>query len=269
MAGKRNYELDIDKPDDYRAVLNLISSADVIIQGYRLQALERRGLGLETCLEIANRRGKGIIYLDENCYGPDGYYAERPGWQQTADAAAGSSYVTGMAYGCPDGQGVLPSLPISDMSTGVLAAVDILLMIRDRARFGGSYQATASLVAYNMATLQPWVTLYQPKIVQQVQDRYRFPAMTSDLHVIELYDLVFQAWKIAGEEGENLIADEKYFTHFGDSVYGKDLRILAPVVRYGNQEVTPRWITPPMPFCYHKLSDGEDRSEGMTDWKDF
>lgn len=252
MAGKKNYELDIDKPEDHQTLLELIENADVVIQGYRVGSLERRGFGLNACLEMANRRGKGVIYLDENCYGPDGYYAERPGWQQVADAAAGSSYVMGKAYGFAGGHGVLPSLPISDMSTGIVAAVDIMLMLRDRACHGSSYHSTASLVAYNAVTLQPWVGLYQPEVLRDIQAKYQFPPMTSDLHVVELYDMVFQAWKKAGQHGGSLVSNEDFYAYFADSVYGKKLRILGPVVRYHSEKMTPRWVAAPMPFSYFK-----------------
>jgi len=34
------------------------------------------------------KKKKGIVYVDENCYGPDGPFPERPGWQQIGDAAS-------------------------------------------------------------------------------------------------------------------------------------------------------------------------------------
>jgi hypothetical protein len=112
MAGKTTVDLDLDNPADHAKLVQLFEDADVILQGYRLRSLERRGFGLKECLQIANKRGRGIIYVDENCYGPDGYYAERPGWQQVADAAAGSSWVMAQSMNLPAGRGVLPSLPI-------------------------------------------------------------------------------------------------------------------------------------------------------------
>ena len=68
---------------------------------------------MDTLLAKAAERRKGLVYVSENCYGPDGYYAERPGWQQIADAAAGSAYVQGRGLGRPDGECVLPSLPVT------------------------------------------------------------------------------------------------------------------------------------------------------------
>ena len=70
--------------------------------------------------------------------GPDGYDAERPGYQQIADAASGYSYVCGKAYGNPDGVAVLPPLPISDMLSGAAGAVGVLLALYERAEKGGS-----------------------------------------------------------------------------------------------------------------------------------
>lgn len=247
MAGKITIDLDLDNPADHKRLTQLFEQADVILQGYRLRSLERRGFGLQTALQIANKRSRGIVYMDENCYGPDGYYAERPGWQQVADAAAGSSYIMGQAFHCPKGQGVLPSLPISDMSTGILTALTIMCAIRDRAKYGGSYHGHSALTAYNMATLHPDVRLYQREVVQKIQDSYRFAPWSSDAHVAPLYYSIVKAW----EENSDLVRNEEYYVHFSDSVFGADLRVLAPVVRYSDKKTTPRWTSPPVPFCHH------------------
>ncbi|KAJ9424520.1 hypothetical protein FOXG_15311 [Fusarium oxysporum f. sp. lycopersici 4287] len=254
MAGKTTIDLDLEDPTDHKRLMQLFEQADVILQGYRLGSLARRGFGLEAALELANKRGKGVIYVDENCYGPDGYYAERPGWQQVADAAAGSSYVMGQSFGCPKGQGVLPSLPISDMSTGILTALTIMCGIRDRAKFGGSYHGHASLTAYNMATLDPEVRLYQREVVQKINDKYQFPTWSSDVHVAPLYYSILDAWG----KNSDLIKDEKYYVHFSDSVFGFDLRVLGPVVQYDKEENSPKWNSPPVSFCHHEFRPFSD-----------
>ena len=247
MAGKTTIDLDINDAQDHARLTELFEQADVIIQGYRLGSLERRGFGLQAALRMAEKRGRGIIFLDENCYGPDGYYAERPGWQQVADAAAGSSWVMGQAYGHPPGQGILPSLPISDMSTGILGALTIMCAIRDRTLYGGSYHGNSALTAYNMATLSPEVGLYQQDVVQKIQDVYGFAPWSSDTHVAPLYYEIIRAWT----ENSDLLKDEGSFVHFSDSVFGSDLRVLAPVVKYEDEASSPRWLSPPVPFCHH------------------
>lgn len=247
MAGKTTIDLDLEDPADHKKLMQLFEEADVILQGYRLRSFERRGFGLKAALDLANKRGKGIIYVDENCYGPDGYYAERPGWQQVADAAAGSEWIMGQSFNCPPGQGVLPSLPISDMSTGILTALTIMCGIRDRTKFGGSYHGHASLAGYNMATLDTEVRLYQRETVAKINDKYQFPSWSSDIHVAPLYYAILEAW----EKQSSLIKDEKYYVHFSDSVFGSDLRVLGPVVKYEADEFMPKWDSPPVPFCHH------------------
>ncbi|KAH7028448.1 alpha methylacyl-CoA racemase [Macrophomina phaseolina] len=249
MAGKTTIDLDLNDPVDHARLMELFEQADVILQGYRLRSLERRGFGLQTALQIANKRGRGIIYADENCYGPDGCYAERPGWQQVADAAAGSSCVMGQSFGCPPGQGMLPSLPISDMSTGLLTALTIMCAIRDRSISGGSYHGHCALTAYDMATLDADVRLYNREVVQKIQDKYRFAPWSSDAHVAPLYYEILKAWERNGDS----IKNEEYFVHFSNSVFGADLRVLAPVVRYADEDTSPRWTSPPVPFCHHEF----------------
>lgn len=155
----------------------------------------------------------------------------------------------GQAFGCPNGQGVLPSLPISDMSTGILTALTVMCGIRDRTKYGGSHHGHSALTAYNMATLDPDVRLYQREVVQKVQGTYRFPPWSSDAHVAPLYYNIIKAW----DENSDLVKNEDYYVHFSDSVFGADLRVLAPVVRYADKETTPRWTSPPVPFCHHEF----------------
>ncbi|KAH7399176.1 alpha methylacyl-CoA racemase [Phaeosphaeria sp. MPI-PUGE-AT-0046c] len=249
MAGKTTIDLDLENPADHARLVELFESADVILQGYRLRSFERRRFGLNDALRIANKRGKGIIYVDENCYGPDGPYAERPGWQQVADAAAGSSYVMAQSFGCPAGQGVLPSLPISDMSTGLLTALTIMCAIRDRSVSGGSYHGHCALTGYDMATLDTEVRLYDRQTVQKIQEKYQFAPWSSDAHVAPLYYKILEAW----EQNGDFMQNEDFFVQFSDSVFGDNLRVLAPIVGYADKDMSPKWTSPPVPFCYHKF----------------
>ncbi|KAG5755820.1 hypothetical protein H9Q70_001608 [Fusarium xylarioides] len=66
MAGKTTIDLDLEDPADHKKLMQLFEQADVILQGYRLGSLSRRGFGLEAALELASKRGKGVVYVDEN-----------------------------------------------------------------------------------------------------------------------------------------------------------------------------------------------------------
>ncbi|KAG5743164.1 hypothetical protein H9Q72_011557 [Fusarium xylarioides] len=250
-AGKRTVAIDLRKPEDAAIIKSLIAEADVFIQGFRMNKMPKFGLELNDILKMAGERGRGIVHVSENCYGPDGYYAERPGWQQIADAAAGSAYVTGRSLNLPNNEAVLPSLPISDMTTGALGAVGTLLALRDRAINGGSYAVHASLVAVNSFALRPDVGLYSPKTVAECANRFQWAEMRGSHHVLDLLMTVWDGWKrVLGKE---LSEDGGWYQSFETSAYGgKKLSILKPVVSLSDDEVTPRWTTPSVPYAHEK-----------------
>ncbi|KAK5989633.1 Acetyl-coenzyme A transferase nodX-like protein [Cladobotryum mycophilum] len=244
-AGKRTFSLDLNSEKDAKRLHSLIEDADVIIQAFRLRSLERKGFGLENIVEMANKRGKGIVYVDLNCYGPDGYYAERPGFQQIADAASGCSYVCGKAYGFDEGVSVLPSLPIADMLSGAVGVIDTMLALRDRAKYGGSYHATVALTAIDTAQLEEVVGLYSPDIVQEIQNKYEFAPMTPDLHVEELLYILSDAWA----KNSDILKRADYMANFAETDWGNNHAILSPIVQYENSAASPHWTHGPVPYC--------------------
>ncbi|BAE66207.1 unnamed protein product [Aspergillus oryzae RIB40] len=226
----------------------LIADVDVFIQGFRYGSLDRKGLGLRDMLELAASRGKGIVYVDENCYGPDGPFAERPGWQQIGDAASGSSYVMGRSLGYADEKCVLPPLPVSDMTTGVVGALAAMMAIRDRAVKGGSYHVLSSLVAADNLSLEEEVGLYPLDVVRETAEKFGFVPSTPDQYVMEILLQVIAGWK-KGRPGY-LDEDSPLMTTFDQGPWGRQT-LLKPVVRLDEEAVTPRWTTAPVPNCYH------------------
>lgn len=90
--GKRDIDLDLKTDEGRKALLRLLEDADIILDGYRPGALERLGFGPAFVQGLARRRGKGIVYARENCYGWRGPLAHRSGWQMISDS------VTGLAW---------------------------------------------------------------------------------------------------------------------------------------------------------------------------
>lgn len=226
-------------------MLKLIDEADIFIQGYRPGVLARKGLSLHALLERAGKRGKGIVYVEENCYGPDGPMNERPGWQQVADAASGCSYVTGRSLGYKDGTSILPTLPVPDMMTGMIGAIGALLAIRDRAQKGGSYHVQAALMAAAAYPLHREVGLYSPEVVKQCDDKFQWDKSGPDQFVLELLDIALKGWKDVFPD--TFGADSPVFNEMtGD--WGT-FRILKPVVQLADEDVSPRYTTAPEPNC--------------------
>src|SRR5579862_323089 len=73
--GKWNAHLDFREETDREKMRALILEADVVVTGYRPGALEKYGFGQKEILELCKGRGRGIIYVRENCYGWNGPWA--------------------------------------------------------------------------------------------------------------------------------------------------------------------------------------------------
>ncbi|KAE8366259.1 alpha methylacyl-CoA racemase [Aspergillus caelatus] len=247
-AGVRTVDLDVRKDEDLARLHELVQDADVFIQGFRPGALARKGLGLTNLLEMAGKRGKGIVYVEENAYGPDGPFYERPGWQQIGDAASGSSYVTGRSLGYTDGTSVLPPLPISDMTTGLVGALGALMALRDRARHGGSYRVLSSLVAADAISLEPEIGLYSPDVVSKNVETFQWGIMEPSQYVSELLMVVLNGWKKVYPE--YFSPESPIMTTFDNGHWGH-MQLLSPVVKLGDSAVTPHWTTGPVPHCYY------------------
>ncbi|KAL4807208.1 CoA-transferase family III [Aspergillus unguis] len=247
-AGVRTIDLDLTQDEDIARLKEIVQDADIFIQGFRPGSLERKGFGLNQLLETASKRGKGIIYVEENAYGPDGPFYDRPGWQQIGDAASGASFVTGRSLGYTDGTSVLPPLPISDMTTGLVGALGALMALRDRTRHGGSYRVLSSLVAADAISLHREIGLYSPEVVRKTEETFQWETMEPSQYVSELLFVVMNGWKRVYPEYFG--PDSTLMTTFEDAPWDH-LQVLSPVVRLGDEAATPRWTSPSVPHCYY------------------
>jgi crotonobetainyl-CoA:carnitine CoA-transferase CaiB-like acyl-CoA transferase len=164
--GKRSCFLDLTRKDDVACLKSLIQRADVFSQGYRPGTVSKLGFGPE---EVAPLR-PGIIYVSIDCYGADGPFSHRAGWEQVAQTMTGLCH-EGRTATHPDGPALLPAAAC-DYTTGYLAAYGVLLALAARARNGGSYHVRASLCRSGMFIYQ------QGKVV--------FPGFGLDLSASEL-----------------------------------------------------------------------------------
>lgn len=141
--GKRQAHIDLDEAEGRERMDELVRGSDVFSQGYRLGSLARRGLSPERLAQLR----PGIVYVSENCYGPVGPWAERPGWEQLAQAATGMSHSEGEAIGGPP---QLAPAAVNDYTTGFLAAYGAMTALARRATEGGSWLVQTSLSQTSM-----------------------------------------------------------------------------------------------------------------------
>jgi crotonobetainyl-CoA:carnitine CoA-transferase CaiB-like acyl-CoA transferase len=148
--GKRSCFLDLKSAEDAATLKGLVRDADVFSQGYRPGMIASLGFGPE---ELAALR-PGIVCLSISCFGPDGPFSHRGGWEQVAQT------VTGICNeGRPDRPALLPAAAC-DYTTGYLGAYGVLLALARRAREGGSYHVRVSLCQSGMFIYRQGKTEY-------------------------------------------------------------------------------------------------------------
>ena len=139
--GKRSCFLDLDRERDAGQLRALVPDAHVFSQGYRPGALARRGFAPH---ELAQMR-PGIIAVSIDCYGHEGPFAARLGWEQLAQT------VTGMAHEhAGDEHPALVPAAINDYTTGYLGALGVMRALARRTTEGGSWHVRVSLARTSM-----------------------------------------------------------------------------------------------------------------------
>ena len=176
--GKRSCYLDLSQADNAATLKKLAKGADVFSQGYRPGMLEKLGFGPQ---ELAAHR-PGIIYVSISCYGADGPFSHRGGWEQVAQTMTGICH-EGKTAARPDGPALLPAAAC-DYTTGYLAAYGVLLALARRAKDGGSYHVRVSLC-------QSGMFIYR-------QGKVAFPGLGLDLSAAELDALRIETKPKAG-----------------------------------------------------------------------
>ncbi|KAJ5083298.1 hypothetical protein N7456_012725 [Penicillium angulare] len=146
--GKHAADLDLKTESGREQFEKLLAEVDVVVDGYRPGALEKLGYGPKHLASLAEKRGKGIVYVNENCFGYEGEWAGRAGWQQIADCVTGIAWAQGQFMGLSTP--VVPPFPISDYGTGCMGAIAALTGLYHRATVGGSYHGKASLMHYDL-----------------------------------------------------------------------------------------------------------------------
>ncbi len=141
--GKKSAYLDLKADGDKNALRALVRKANVFSQGYRSGVMDRLGFGVDQIVDM----NPGIIYVSINCYGHEGDWKQRPGWEQLAQVVTGMATRQG-EYLRTDDAPVVPTLQpsaLNDYTTGYLGALGVVLAKRRQLNEGGAYLVRVSL----------------------------------------------------------------------------------------------------------------------------
>lgn len=135
---KRSVALDIGNPEDVETVKKLLRTCDVLIENFKLGGLEKYGLSYDQL----STDFPELVYCSITGFGQTGPHAAKPGYDLLAQGYGGIMSLTGT----PEGEPMKVGVGISDVMTGMYAAVAILAALRHRDATGQGQQIDLALV---------------------------------------------------------------------------------------------------------------------------
>jgi len=137
--GKRSVVMNLKQADSITAVLDLIESADMLIEGFRPGVMERLGLGPEVCLE----RNPKLVYGRMTGWGQTGPLSQAAGHDINYIALAGALYYSGN-----DGEPPFtPSTVVGDVGGGSMILALGLVCALLHSRTTGEGQVVDAAIA--------------------------------------------------------------------------------------------------------------------------
>ncbi|NUU34974.1 CoA transferase [Pseudomonas sp. C2B4] len=137
--GKRCARLDLHDQADRRTFESLLNEADIVLHGYRADALERLGYGATE----RQKRAPGLIDVSLNAYGWSGPWQNRRGFDSLVQMSSGVADA-GMRWKQTYKPTPLP-LQALDHATGYLMAASAIRLLADRLSSGRGGSARLSL----------------------------------------------------------------------------------------------------------------------------
>ena len=130
--GKLSVAVDFTQADGQRIVRDLAQRADVLVENYKVGGLAKYGLDYASVSPAIPR----LVYCSFTGFGQDGPYADRAGYDFIIQGMAGFMSVTGERDDLPGGGPQKAGIAISDLMTGMYAAVAVLAALAARERTG-------------------------------------------------------------------------------------------------------------------------------------
>ena len=142
---KKSVAVDIKTEEGQQIIHQLLQTSDILIENFKVGGLEKYGLGYA---QLKDKYPK-LIYCSITGFGRSGPLAEEPGYDLMAQAMGGLMGVTGEPGGPPMKVGVA----LSDIITGLNAAIGILAALHHRESTSEGQLVDVALVDCTLASL--------------------------------------------------------------------------------------------------------------------
>jgi len=142
---KRSVTVDFATAEGAQIIRDLVQTADILIENYKVGGLKKYGLAYEDLKEI----NPGLIYCSVTGFGQTGPYANRPGYDFLIQGMGGLMSITGQQ----DGEPLKVGVAVCDLFTGMNATVAILAALAHRTKTGEGQHIDCSLLAGQISML--------------------------------------------------------------------------------------------------------------------
>jgi crotonobetainyl-CoA:carnitine CoA-transferase CaiB-like acyl-CoA transferase len=161
---KKGVTLNLKKGRDI--FIELVKTADVLVENYRPGTMDRLGLGYETLKKINPR----LVYGAVSGFGDTGPYRLRPGYDIIGQAMGGLMSTTGW----PGGEPTRTGTAMGDVLAGLSVTIGILAALRHRDQTGCGQKVDVALVDSVVASLEVITQIYltDGHIPERIGNRY-------------------------------------------------------------------------------------------------
>ena len=149
---KKGLSIDLKSDAGKALFMQLVEKCDVLLENFRVGALERLGLGYEAVKAV----NPGIVYCSVSGFGQDGPYRERAALDLVVQAESGMISVTGE----PGTSGSRCGVSIADLTAGMYAAFGILMALRVKEKTGVGQQVDVSMLEGQLSLLNIMIASY-------------------------------------------------------------------------------------------------------------
>lgn len=129
---KKSLCLDLRSAKAKTLLLDLVPTADILVESFRPGVMEQMGLSPEVLLA----RNPKLVVVRISGWGQEGPYHQRPGFGTVIEGMSGFAAINGFA----DREPVLPPMYLADGVAGVYGASATMIALREAEREGGAGQ---------------------------------------------------------------------------------------------------------------------------------
>jgi len=149
---KRSIGLDLASEGGRTVLLKMLESADVLIENFKPGTLDKWGIGNDSLREKFPK----LVHCRISGFGGDGPRGGNPGYDAIIQAMTGMIAATGSPESGPMRIGV----PLVDITTGLYAAIGILMALSEREKSGVGQFLETTLYETGLAIMHPHAANY-------------------------------------------------------------------------------------------------------------